>query len=339
VTRPGEVEGEHGALGVNRFEVPRELAGQRLDRFLADRIPDRSRSAIARLVDDGRVTVGGVVATKSGLALKGGELVVVDLPEANRQVGLVGEDIPLTIAYRDAHLAVIDKPSGLVVHPAPGHARGTLVNALVHWANEEDVALDIDDELRPGLAHRIDKDTSGLIVVAFNDLALRGLQAQFSEHTIERVYRAVILGKNLADTGRIETFYGRHPKDRKKYTGRLAFSPRRAITNYRVLTRGVALALVECRLETGRTHQIRVHLSELGYPIVADPIYGHAAPKSGVGGDTARINAELRAARVMPRLALHAAVLGFVHPVTGERLRFESRDPEDFAGLVTVLSG
>ncbi len=319
------------------FEVPRELAGFRLDRFLTDLLPDRSRSAISRLVDDGRVTVGEERATKAGFALKGGEVVHVDMPVAPSEVDNLGEDIPLTIVYRDAHLVVIDKPSGLVVHPAPGHATGTLVNALIHWAKEEDVALDIDDEIRPGLAHRIDKDTSGLIVVAFDDQTLRGLQAQFAAHTIERVYRAVVLGKNLTETGRIETFYGRHPKDRKRYTGRLETAARKAVTHWNVITRGFTLALVECRLETGRTHQIRVHMSEHGYPIVADPIYGHTLSRSSAGSDTARMNRELLAARTMPRLALHAAVLGFVHPITGEKLRFESPDPADFAGLVKAL--
>ena len=324
-------------MASSTFNVPRELAGTRLDRFLSEQLPERSRSQLARFIDQGKVLVDGHAATKAGFALKGGEVVAVDAPDAPSEVGLVAEDIPLTIVWRDEHLAVIDKPSGLVVHPAPGHASGTLVNALIHWAREEDVSLDIDDEVRPGLAHRIDKDTSGLIVVAFSDVALRGLQAQFAEHSIERVYRAVVLGKNLPDIGRIETFYGRHPKDRKKYTGRLESAPRKAVTNFRVAQRGMALSLVECRLETGRTHQIRVHLSESGYPIVADPIYGHAPSKSATGSDTAKIFRELKAARLAPRLALHAAVLGFVHPVTGEPLRFESRDPEDFATLVAAL--
>ena len=325
-------------MASSSFTVPRELAGTRLDRFLSEQMPERSRSQLARFIEEGRVKVGDKVPNKAGYALSEGELVTIDEPEPPADVGLVGEDIPLTIVWRDEHLAVIDKPSGLVVHPAPGHASGTLVNALIHWAREEDVALDIDDEVRPGLAHRIDKDTSGLIVVAFSDVALRGLQAQFAEHSIERIYRAVVLGKNLPDSGRIETFYGRHPKDRKKYTGRLESAPRKAVTNYRVAKRGMALSLVECRLETGRTHQIRVHLSEAGFPIVADPIYGHLPSKSATGSDTAKIHRELKAARWMPRLALHAAVLGFVHPVTGEKLRFESRDPDDFAALLATLA-
>lgn len=325
-------------MASSAFTVPRELAGTRLDRFLSEQLPERSRSQLARFIEEGRVKVGDKVPNKSGFSLSEGDVVTIDEPESPTEVGLVGENIPLTIVWRDEHLAVIDKPTGLVVHPAPGHSSGTLVNALIHWAREEDVALDIDDEVRPGLAHRIDKDTSGLIVVAFSDVALRGLQAQFAEHSIERIYRAVVLGKNLPESGRIETFYGRHPKDRKKYTGRLESASRKAITNYRVAKRGMALSLVECRLETGRTHQIRVHLSEAGFPIVADPIYGHLPSKSATGSDTLKIHRELKAARLMPRLALHAAVLGFIHPVTGEKLRFESPDPEDFAGLLATLA-
>lgn len=337
-------------MASSTHNVPTELAGIRLDRFLSDQLSERSRSQIARFIDEGRVRVGDKIPNKAGYALSGGDIVTVDLPDEPTEVGLVGEDIPLKVVWRDEHLAVIDKPSGLVVHPAPGHTSGTLVNALIHWAREEDVALDIDDEVRPGLAHRIDKDTSGLIVVAFSDVSLRGLQAQFAEHSIERIYRAIVLGKNLSDIGRIETLYARHPKDRKKYTGRVEIrqaaegdpttgkTVRKAITNYRVIKRGVALSLVECRLETGRTHQIRVHLSEAGFPIVADPIYGHLPSKSATGSDTLKIHRELKAARLMPRLALHAAVLGFIHPVTGEKLRFESPDPEDFAALLATLA-
>ncbi len=315
----------------------KEGTGERLDRFLARHLPERSRSALARLIEGGRVTVRGEVATKAGHALRAGDEVVVELPAEARETGLVAEAIPLTIVYQDAHLAVIDKPAGLVVHPAPGHASGTLVNALMHWAREEEVALEIDDEVRPGLVHRIDKDTSGLLVVAFDDETLRGLQAQFQTHAIERRYRAVVLGKNLADEGTIRTPYGRDPKDRKRYTGRLSQSPREAITHWRVRMRGKALSLVELALETGRTHQIRVHMSELGFPIIADPIYGRALPRSATGVHAGVANRELRAARQMPRLALHAAVLGFAHPHGGARLRFESPDPEDLATLVAAI--
>lgn len=314
-----------------------DAAGERLDRFLARHLPERSRSALARLVDDGRVTVQGKVAGKAGHPLKAGDLVVIVEPDRPAPVATAAEAIPLEIVWRDEHLAVLEKPAGLVVHPAPGHASGTLVNALLHWAEEEDVALDVDDEARPGLVHRIDKDTSGLLVVAFDDRTLRGLQTQFAAHTIERRYRAVVLGPKIAEQGTIKTPYGRDPKDRKRFTGRLPSAPREAVTHWRVVQRGKALALVELALETGRTHQIRVHLSESGHAIIADPIYGHALPKNANGVDSTLANLELRAARQMPRLALHAAVLGFVHPVTGEKLRFTSPDPADLAALVAAL--
>lgn len=319
------------------FHVAADEAGERLDRYLARLLPERSRSGIARLIEDGRVSVAGKVATKSGHPLKAGDAIAVDEPAAPAPTDTAAEAIPLTIVYQDAHLAVIDKPAGLVVHPAPGHASGTLVNALLHWAKEEDIALDVDDEVRPGLVHRIDKDTSGLIVVAFDDVTLRGLQAKFQTHDIERRYRAIVLGPNIEDRGTIRTPYGRHPKDRKRFTGRLPSAPRQAVTHWRVLHRGKALALIELALETGRTHQIRVHLSESGHPIIADPIYGRALPKHAGGVFSTLANQELRAARLMPRLALHAAVLGFVHPITGQRLRFESPDPADFATLVAAL--
>jgi 23S rRNA pseudouridine1911/1915/1917 synthase len=327
----------NSASSVRTFSVLPEEAGLRLDRFLADKWPERSRSAIARLVDEGRVKISGNIATKSGHALRALDEIEIDEPEAPTPSANLAEAIPLNIVYRDEYLAIIDKPSGLVVHPAPGHASGTLVNALLHWAEQEDVTLDIDDEVRPGLVHRIDKDTSGLLVVAFDDATLRGLQAKFATHDIERIYRAIVLGQRIAETGTLKTPYGRHPKDRKRFTSRLESAPRQAVTHWRVLKRGAALALLEVKLETGRTHQIRVHLSENGHPIISDPIYGHLPSKTGSGTNTTRINQELRAARVMPRLALHAAVLGFVHPITGEKLRFESKDPEDFATLLSAL--
>ncbi|MFO0744092.1 MAG: RluA family pseudouridine synthase [Myxococcota bacterium] len=243
------------------------------------------------------------------------------------------------MVWQDEHLAIIDKPAGLVVHPAAGHRSGTLVNALLHWAREEEVALEIDEEERPGIVHRIDKDTSGLLVVAFDDATMRGLQSLFAAHDIERRYRAVVYGTRLADEGTKVSELGRHPKDRKRFAslpvGRGA--GKRAVTHWKVLARGHALALVECRLETGRTHQIRVHLSEMGYPIVADPAYGVDNKRSRRDLRTTVIAQEEAAGRAMPRLALHAAVLGFVHPITGEKLRFESPDPDDLATLIKAF--
>ncbi len=319
------------------LRVPPEDVGERLDHFLAKHLPDRSRSAITRLIEAGRVQVSGKLPTKAGHPLKVNDEVVLEEVAEPAATGHLAQNIPLTIVHQDEHLAVIDKPAGLVVHPAPGHATGTLVNALLHWAKEEDITLDVDDEVRPGLVHRIDKDTSGLLVVAFNDLTLRGLQTQFAKHATERRYRAIVLGPRIADAGTIRTPYGRDPRDRKRFTGRLESAPREAITHWRMVQRGKALALIELALETGRTHQIRVHLSESGHPIIADPIYGQVLPKNANGTFSTLANQELRAARVMPRLALHAAVLGFVHPITGAKLRFESKDPEDFAALAAAL--
>jgi len=322
------------------FDVPEDAKGQRLDRWLTEALPERSRSWVTRAVEDRRVTVSGAVASKPGLVLRGGESIAI-APSAEDDIGSapLGEDIPLTVVYQDEHLAVIDKPSGLVVHPAAGHRSGTLVNALLHWARSEDIELDIDDEVRPGIVHRIDKDTSGLLVVAFDDQALRGLQAKFQAHDIERLYRAVVHGTRLDDEGTRTSDLGRHRHDRKKF----ASLPvgvgvgKHAVTHWRTLQRGRALALVECRLETGRTHQIRVHLSEMGYPIVSDPIYGNDNKRSRRDNRTTAIAMEEGAARAMPRLALHAAVLGFEHPVTGQALRFESPDPADFATLVRAI--
>ncbi len=324
-----------------QWQVPTEDVGQRLDRWLADRLPERSRSWVTRAIENGRVTVSGVVATKSGHTLKDGDAIVIAPSSDDAPAGAPqAEDIHLPIVWQDEYLVIVDKPAGLVVHPAAGHRSGTMVNALLHWAREEDVTLDIDDEERPGIVHRIDKDTSGLLVVALDDRTLRALQARFAAHDIERVYRAVVMGTKMTDTGTRESFIGRSPKDRKRFA---SLDParggrgKRAVTHWRVLARGQALSLVEFRLETGRTHQIRVHASELGHPIVADPIYGNDNKRSRRDMRTTAIAQEEAAARAMPRLALHAAVLGFDHPITGQPLRFESPDPPDFAALLAAM--
>jgi len=319
------------------WRIPPEDAGQRLDRWLAARLPERSRSWVARAIDGGRVTVGGVVATKAGHALRAGDTIVIapsrddDAPDAPAP-----EAIPLRVVHQDQHLVVVDKPAGLVVHPAAGHRTGTMVNALLHWARTEEVTLDVDDDERPGIVHRIDKDTSGLLVVALDDRTLRGLQTQFAAHTIERVYRAVVTGVIAADEGTRTSLLARDPGDRKRFASH-ATRGKRAVTHWRVLTRGHALTLLEVRLETGRTHQIRVHAAEMGHAIVADPIYGRVVKRARRDLRTTAVAREEAAVRAMPRLALHAAVLGFVHPVTGEALRFRSADPEDLATLVRCL--
>ena len=311
--------------------MPAEAAGARLDHVVAERWPDLSRSQVRRALDEGRLTVNGRAPHKAGATVRAGDLVCVAQRVGPANDGLLGEAIPLCIVYEDEHLVIIDKPAGLVVHPAPGHAAGTLVNALVHHLDE--LADDEDAPDRPGIVHRIDKDTSGLLVVAKSAAAMAGLQAQFAAHTAHRRYRAVVLGPRLADAGTIDTLYNRHPRDRKRFSSRVERG-RRACTHWQVLLRGAALALLELTLETGRTHQIRVHLSDRGHPVVADPIYGRPVPKGGGGGAAAR---ELAAARRMPRLALHAAELGFVHPMTGAALRFTAPDPDDLAALIAAL--
>jgi len=314
------------------WTIAADVAGARLDQVVAERWPELSRSQVRRAVDEGRLTVNGRPPKKAGVAVRVGDVVCLEHVEVTAGEGPEGEAIPLTIVFEDEHLVVVDKPAGLVVHPAPGHATGTLVNALVHHLDELAETEDAPD--RPGIVHRIDKDTSGLLVVAKTGLAMAGLQAQFAAHTAHRRYRAVVFGPRLDEAGTIETLYDRHPRDRKRFTGRVSRG-RRACTHWRVLVRGEALALLELTLETGRTHQIRVHMSERGHPIVADPIYGRPAPKGGVG----RAAVELAAARRMPRLALHAAELGFVHPVTAAELDFAAPDPPDLARLVAAVDG
>ena len=304
----------------------------RLDQGVAERHAGLTRSQVKRALEDGRLTVNGAVPAKAGAPLRMGDVVVLGAAPAAAALGIVGEPIPLVVVYEDEHLLIVDKPAGLVVHPAPGHMAGTLVHALVHHEGELADAEDAPE--RPGIVHRIDKDTSGLLVVARTAVAMAGLQAQFAAHTAHRRYRAVVLGARIADEGTIETLYDRHPTDRKRFTSR-AVKGRRACTHWRVLARGEALALLELALETGRTHQIRVHLSDRGHPVVADPLYGRPVPKVGGTGAAPR---ELAAARRMPRLALHAAELGFVHPVTGELLRFFAPDPPDFAALAAALT-
>jgi 23S rRNA pseudouridine1911/1915/1917 synthase len=282
------------------------------------------------------------VATEQGMVLDDpraritpGTELVLTLPQPE-PIAAAPEAIPLAIVHEDAHLMVVDKPAGLVVHPAPGAPAGTLVNALLHHAGER--LSGIGGRIRPGIVHRIDKDTSGLLVVAKTDAAHQGLQAQFKAHDLERRYLAVVHGvpdpaearlRHLAGIGwepggvlRIEGAIGRHPGDRKRMAV-LSQGGKAAVTRARVLERFAGVALVECRLETGRTHQIRVHMSFAGHPLVGDAVYGR---RRGSGLVDA-----------FPRQALHAASLGFVHPVTGTAMRFEAPLPPDMAGLVETL--
>jgi 23S rRNA pseudouridine1911/1915/1917 synthase len=310
-----------GAGEPRRLVVPAEHAGKRLDVFLAATIADVSRSQLTRHIGEGAVTVGGAPAAPSR-KLRAGE-VVVWTPPPVVTTDLVAQDLPLSIVYEDAQLAVIDKPPGLVVHPAPGHEDGTLVNALLARLGD---LRGIGGELRPGIVHRIDKDTSGLLVVAKDDATMGALGAAFKAHDITRVYEALAVGKPPAAEGRIETMHGRDPRDRKKFSIKVK-TGKKAITNWRVVERLGGAVRVEARLETGRTHQVRVHLAALGLPLLADATYGKP-PRD----PTLR-----EIGRALGRQALHARVLGFRHPKTGAWLEFTSPPPPDFARALAAL--
>jgi 23S rRNA pseudouridine1911/1915/1917 synthase len=297
------------------FGVEAGEAGLRLDLFLARRLPGRSRAFAAQLIAGGRVTVNDR-PQKPGQRLKPGDRVAVVLP-APEPARCLPEPIPLDILFEDGHVVVLNKPPGLVVHPAPGHCRGTLVNALLHHCPDLGA---IGGELRPGIVHRLDKDTSGVLVAAKNAAALEGLARQFKARTVRKGYLALVHGAMSAASGVIRLPIGRHPVDRKRMST-ASRRPREAETGWRVRRRFPQASLLELELRTGRTHQIRVHLAAVGRPIVGDPVYGR-----GKGAGVA-------AARQM----LHAWRLEFDHPRTGERLSFEAPVPADMAALLEGL--
>jgi 23S rRNA pseudouridine1911/1915/1917 synthase len=313
-----------------------DQAGQRLDRVLAALLPDLSRSRLQDLIAKGAVAEDGVTIKDPNHRVKGGEHYAITIPQAV-PARPRGEDIPLTVVYEDKDLIVIDKPAGLVVHPAAGNPDGTLVNALIAHCGEE--LIGIGGEARPGIVHRLDKDTSGLLVAAKTERAMTSLAKQFANHTITRAYHALVWGAPRAGNGLIEGQIGRSPFDRKRMAV-LRGGGKTARTRYRVLesfgpaARPIA-SLVECRLETGRTHQIRVHLTHLGHPLIGDPQYGRARqpPRAKTDAEAAAFTA----ATQFPRQALHAFVLGFQHPSLHKSMQFQSPWPADFAGLVAAL--
>lgn len=318
--------------------VPPEQAGQRLDRVLASLLPDLSRSRLASLIGQGAVTCGDATIKDVHHRVKGGESYVLLVPAASPATPR-GQDIPLEVIHEDKDLIVIDKPAGLVVHPAAGNPDGTLVNALIAHCGAS--LMGIGGEQRPGIVHRLDKDTSGLLVAAKTERAMASLAKQFAHHTIERAYHAVVWGAPRAGEGMIEGQIGRNPFDRKRMAvlrggGKLARTRYRLLESFGPAARPFA-SLIECRLETGRTHQIRVHLTHLGHPLIGDPSYGRArqAPRPKTQAETLAFATTAN----FPRQALHAYVLGFQHPSLHKTMRFESPWPADFADLVAALRG
>jgi 23S rRNA pseudouridine1911/1915/1917 synthase len=310
----------------DEFSFPADAAcsGIRLDVFIAERLPDCSRSFAGQLIASERFKVNGQVR-KPAYRLKAGDIVTGFIPPP-RPSGLLPEPIPLHILYDDHDIVVINKPPGLVVHPAPGHASGTLVNALLHHCPD---LGGIGEELRPGIVHRLDKDTSGSLVVAKNAAALERLAAQFKNRSVRKDYLALIHGEMAAESGTIRLPVGRHPVDRKRMSTH-SRKGREAETGWRVARRLGGVTLLELHLKTGRTHQIRVHCAAIQRPIVGDPVYGRVKPLRGA----ADLHALLAPVR---RQMLHAWRLEIDHPRNGERMRFESPMPEDMEQLIAGL--
>ncbi len=297
------------------LEVENDTAGERLDKYLSVVLPDQSRSYLQKLIKDGQIQVNGKNA-KPGMRLDESDEVTVELPEL-KDPEILPENIPLEILYEDDSLLFVNKPKGMVVHPAPGHYTGTLVNAVMYHCGDE--LSGINGVLRPGIVHRIDKDTTGVLVVCKTDQAHRSVAEQLKVHSITRVYRAIVHGVIREDEGTVDAPIGRHPTDRK----RMAVNERngkRAVTHYRVLRRFENFTYIECRLETGRTHQIRVHMASVHHPLLGDTVYGAGKSVKNVDGQV-----------------LHAMILGLVHPVTGQYLEVEAPLPLYFRNLLERL--
>lgn len=297
------------------YEFTCKTGGERTDKFLALQDTGITRSAAAALIEQGCCLVNGKIAAKNQ-KLKTGDTVTLDVPEA-QPADILPENIPLDIVYEDSDLLVVNKPKGMVVHPANGHTSGTLVNAIMYHCQGN--LSGINGVMRPGIVHRIDKDTTGALLVCKNDTAHRDLAQQLKDHTIKRRYRAIVSGNLKEDEGTVEGPIGRHPVDRKKMAINYK-NGKDAVTHYKVLERFGNATYIECRLETGRTHQIRVHMTSLGHPLLGDEIYGSGKNPYHLQGQT-----------------LHAMVLGFVHPRTGEYMEFSAPLPEYFLNLLEKL--
>lgn len=287
----------------------------RLDKFLTEKLPDMSRSHIQKLIRDGNVTVNEKTV-KANYKVSLGEIIEIDIPEPEC-IDIVPENIPLDILYEDDDILVVNKPKGMVVHPAPGHYSGTLVNAIMFHCKEN--LSGINGVLRPGIVHRIDMNTTGSLLICKNDKSHRFLAEQLKEHSITRKYHAIVYGNLKEDSGTIASPIGRHPVERKKMSTK-AKNGRPAVTHYQVLERFGNFTYIECQLETGRTHQIRVHMSSIGHPILGDDLYGPSKCPYTLDGQT-----------------LHAKILGIVHPTTKEYMEFDAPLPTYFLNLLEKL--
>lgn len=314
-----------GGISTLHAVVPDEALGWRLDRALAAALPTLSRERLKALISSGQVSgETGALARDPAMKVDAGAhfaIVVPDPTPAHNEA----QDIPLNIVFEDDHLIVIDKPAGLVVHPAAGNLDGTLVNALLHHCRGS--LSGIGGVERPGIVHRIDKDTSGLMIAAKTDPAHVGLAAQFAEHSIDRRYRAIVAGAPRPSEGTVSASLARSSTNRKKIAIVEDGRGRHAVTHYATIARLKGAALVECRLETGRTHQVRVHMASIGHPLLGDPVYGRSRPEHRAVLDRLDFR----------RQALHAARLGFVHPVTSAALCFDSEIPQDMQELFSEL--
>ena len=302
--------------------IAADADGWRVDRALAEAVPTLSRERLKVLINAGHVTQGDAAMRDPSRKARGGERFAIAVP-APTPAHNEAQDIPLVVAFEDEHLIVVDKPAGLVVHPAAGNFDGTLVNALLHHCHGS--LSGIGGVARPGIVHRIDKDTSGLMVAAKTDRTHEGLAKQFAAHSIDRRYRAIVGGRPMPVAGSVDAPLARSPNNRKKVA--IVQGGKRAVTHYRTMEPLRDAAMVECRLETGRTHQVRVHMASIGHALLGDPVYGRTKPAHKQVLDTLNFR----------RQALHAAHLGFVHPITGETLGFDSAMPPDMQELFSQL--
>lgn len=292
-----------------------EKGGERIDKYLSEQLEDMTRSHIQKLIKENMVRVNGMTV-KSNFKLSASDQIEVEIPEL-KEPDILPENIPLDILYEDQDILVVNKPKGMVVHPAPGHYTGTLVNAIMYHC--KDNLSGINGVMRPGIVHRIDMDTTGSLLICKNDRAHQALAEQLKEHSITRKYHAIVHGRLKEDEGTIDKPIGRHPIDRKKMSVHCT-NGREAITHYRVLKRFQQFTYIECQLETGRTHQIRVHMSSIGHPILGDQVYGPAKCPYKLQGQT-----------------LHAKVLGITHPTTDEYMEFDAPLPDYFQGLLEKM--